>query len=115
MSNAPFRADDRGSRARAAPSTDRRRGAALCDTGRLGDVAGVRGERSLPDRPRRPRRRTHGNDSVATARGIAWVTHDRCDGTLTRVTEGAVIVRDLARGRRVRLEAGESYLARGRR
>jgi hypothetical protein len=59
--------------------------------------------------------RTHGNDSVATARGTAWVTHDRCDGTLTRVTRGAVIVRDLARGRRVRLDAGESYLARGRR
>jgi hypothetical protein len=59
--------------------------------------------------------RTHGNDSVATARGTAWVTHDRCDGTLTRVTDGAVIVRDLGRRRSVRVEAGESYLARGRR
>ena len=34
--------------------------------------------------------RTHGRDSVATVRGTTWVTTDRCDGTLTKVTEGKV-------------------------
>jgi hypothetical protein len=72
-------------------------------------------KRSLWARDEDGKFRTHGNDSVATARGTAWVTHDRCDGTLTRVTEGAVIVRALGRRRSVRVEAGESYLARGRR
>jgi hypothetical protein len=72
-------------------------------------------KRSLWARDRDGKFRTHGNDSVATARGTAWVTHDRCDGTLTRVTEGAVVVRELGRARRVRVAAGESYLARGRR
>ena len=35
--------------------------------------------------------RTHGHNSVATARGTAWVTRDRCDGTVTRVREDAVV------------------------
>jgi hypothetical protein len=58
--------------------------------------------------------RTHGNDSVATARGTAWLTQDRCSGTLTRVKEGAVSVRDLRRHKRVLVKAGHSYLARAR-
>jgi hypothetical protein len=77
-------------------------------------------------RKRKPRRglwardnggrfRTHGNDSVATARGTAWLTRDTCRGTLTRVIEGAVSVRDLARHKRVLVKAGHSYLARARR
>jgi hypothetical protein len=69
-------------------------------------------KRSLWARDHDGKFRTHGNDSVATARGTAWVTHDRCDGTLTRVTDGAVSVRDLGRRRTVRVEAGHSYLAR---
>jgi VCBS repeat-containing protein len=56
--------------------------------------------------------RTHGNDSVATARGTAWFTEDRCSGTYTRVREGAVSVRDLVRHKRVLVKAGHSYLAR---
>jgi hypothetical protein len=59
--------------------------------------------------------RTHGNDSVATARGTAWLTRDRCAGTLTRVKEGAVSVHDLRRHKRVLVKAGHSYLARARR
>ena len=51
----------------------------------------------------------------ATVRGTRWLTLDRCDGTLTRVTEGAVAVRDRRRGRTVLVEAGRSYLARRRR
>ena len=58
--------------------------------------------------------RTHGRHSHATVRGTRWLTEDRCDGTLTRVTEGAVVVRDLARRRRVLVRAGHSYLARKR-
>ena len=56
--------------------------------------------------------RTHGNDSVATARGTAWFTQNRCSGTYTRVVEGAVSVHDLTRHKRVLVEAGHSYLAR---
>jgi NHL repeat len=59
--------------------------------------------------------RTHGQNSVATVRGTRWLTEDRCGGTLTRVSEGAVVVRDKRTGRRVRVDAGEAYLARGRR
>ena len=70
--------------------------------------------RRLWARDRNGRFRTHGNDSVATARGTAWLTEDRCDGTLTRVTGGAVSVRDLRRHRSVLVEAGHSYLARHR-
>jgi hypothetical protein len=71
-----------------------------------------RPRRGLWARDRHGRFRTHGNDSVATARGTAWYTEDRCGGTLTRVTAGAVSVRDLRRHRRVLVRAGHSYLAR---
>jgi hypothetical protein len=40
---------------------------------------------------------------------------DRCDGTLTKVTEGAVAVRDRVRHKTVLVKAGHSYLARARR
>jgi hypothetical protein len=56
--------------------------------------------------------RTHGRHSQATVRGTRWVTVDRCDGTLTRVTEGSVVVRDFARRRSVVVRAGHSYLAK---
>jgi hypothetical protein len=59
--------------------------------------------------------RTHGKHSHATVRGTRWLVVDRCDGTLTRVSAGSVVVRDKARGKRVLLEAGERYLARPRR
>ena len=59
--------------------------------------------------------RTRGANSVATVRGTRWWTEDRCDGTLTRVRQGSVIVRNLRTGRRVIVRAGHSYLARGRR
>jgi streptogramin lyase len=58
--------------------------------------------------------RTHGRHSQATVRGTRWVTVDRCDGTLTRVTEGSVVVRDFVRDRRVLVSAGDSYLAKRR-
>jgi hypothetical protein len=59
--------------------------------------------------------RTHGKNSHATVRGTRWVVEDSCKGTLTRVTSGFVIVTDTVRGKRVRVDAGERYLARPRR
>jgi virginiamycin B lyase len=71
--------------------------------------------RRLWGKDRHARFRTHGRDSVATVRGTQWVTTDRCDGTLTKVRHGAVMVRDLRRKRSVLLRAGHAYLARHRR
>jgi hypothetical protein len=68
--------------------------------------------RRLWARDRGGRFRTHGNNSVATARGTAWVTKDRCDGTVTRVREGAVAIKDRRTGKTVIVRAGGSYLAR---
>jgi DNA-binding beta-propeller fold protein YncE len=60
----------------------------------------------------RGRYRSRGNHSSATVRGTIWLTEDRCDGTLTRVRRGRVVVRDFGLGRKVVLTRGESYLAR---
>ena len=57
--------------------------------------------RRLWGKDKHARFRTHGRDSVATVRGTRWVTTDRCDGTLTKVSEGKVLVRDLRRSRSV--------------
>jgi hypothetical protein len=62
----------------------------------------------------RGRFRTRGRNSSATVRGTVWTTTDRCDGTLTKVARGKVVVRDLRRRRNITLTAGKSYLARGR-
>jgi hypothetical protein len=55
--------------------------------------------------------RTRGRYSAATVRGTIWDTIDRCDGTLTRVSSGVVVVRDLRRRRNIAVHAGHSYLA----
>jgi hypothetical protein len=55
--------------------------------------------------------RTHGRDSVATVRGTAWTVADRCDGTVTRVSEGAVMVRDRHTGRRTLVRAGQRHFS----
>jgi Tol biopolymer transport system component len=60
----------------------------------------------------RGRFRTIGRDSSATVRGTAWDTTDRCDGTLTKVKRGRVVVRDFRRKRNITLTAGKSYLAK---
>jgi Ca2+-binding RTX toxin-like protein len=66
------------------------------------------------DKRKRGGYRVRGRYSVGAAFGTAWLTEDRCDGTLTRVESGVVRVRDLERKRNVVLHAGESYLARPR-
>ena len=60
----------------------------------------------------RGRFRTRGRYSAATVRGTIWETIDRCDGTLTKVTRGVVVVRDLRKRRNITVRAGKSYLAR---
>ena len=88
-------------------------------------AAGLSRSRS-PDRRRPPANRlwgsdshgrfsTHGANSAATVRGTKWLTVERCDGTLTRVASGRVLVRDLRARRSVLVTAGHAYLARAHR
>ena len=56
--------------------------------------------------------RSRGRYSSGLVRGTEWLTVDRCDGTLTRVKRGTVIVRDFVRHRTVTVRAGQKYLAR---
>ena len=55
---------------------------------------------------------THGRYSAATVRGTVWTVTDRCDGTLTKVTRGVVVVRDFRRRKNITVRAGKSYLAK---
>jgi len=66
------------------------------------------------DKHRRGSYRVRGRYSIGAAMGTAWLTEDRCDGTLTRVDSGVVRVRDRVRQTTVTLHAGQSYLARPR-
>jgi hypothetical protein len=63
----------------------------------------------------RGRFRTSGQNSSATVRGTIWDVTDRCDGTLTKVRRGKVVVRDFRRKRNIVLTKGKSYLARAKR
>ena len=60
----------------------------------------------------RGRYRTRGRYSAATVRGTTWDTVDRCDGTLTVVRRGVVVVRDLRKRRNITVRARHSYLTR---
>ena len=44
-------------------------------------------------------------------RGTTWTVEDRCDGTLTSVKRGTVVVRDFRLKKNVIVKAGKSYLA----
>ncbi len=59
--------------------------------------------------------RTRGRFAAATIRGTRFSAVDACFGTLTDVTEGAVVVSDLAANRRIELSAGRRYWAAERR
>jgi Ca2+-binding RTX toxin-like protein len=52
-----------------------------------------------------------GRHSIGGAVGTTWWTEDRCDGTLTRVIEGTVRVRDLRRHVTISVSAGHTYFA----
>jgi hypothetical protein len=56
--------------------------------------------------------RARAKHSEGTSRGTIWLTADRCDGTLTKVTRGKVAVRDFRRKKTIIVKAGKSYLAR---
>jgi hypothetical protein len=58
--------------------------------------------------------RVIGKNSSGVERGTTWTTYDRCDGTLTAVAKGAVVVTDFAKKKNVVVKAGHSYLARAR-
>jgi hypothetical protein len=58
--------------------------------------------------------RTKGRYATASIRGTTWLTSDRCDGTLVKVTQGSVIVRDLVSKKSVVVKKGQSYLAKKR-
>jgi hypothetical protein len=53
-------------------------------------------------------------DSAASERGTVWEVRDQCDGTLTRVFQGVVVVLEYHSGRNITLRAGMRYLARAR-
>jgi hypothetical protein len=55
---------------------------------------------------------TRGRYSAATVRGTVWDTVDRCDGTLTVVHHGTVLVDDFRLHKTVAVHAGHRYLAR---
>ncbi|MET0762116.1 MAG: hypothetical protein ABWZ63_07255 [Thermoleophilaceae bacterium] len=56
---------------------------------------------------------TRGRRASATVRGKAqWLTQDTCAGTLIRVTEGSLIVRDFGKKKNIRLKAPARYLAK---
>jgi len=57
--------------------------------------------------------RVRTRNSTTRASEAAWRTVDRCDGTLTRVTRGRVVLRDLRRKISKVLGAGKSYVAKG--
>jgi hypothetical protein len=56
--------------------------------------------------------RTKGRFSAATVRGTSWGERDRCDGSLTVVRRGTVLVTDFVRHVTVTVRAGHTYLAR---
>jgi hypothetical protein len=53
-----------------------------------------------------------GQYSAATVRGTTWAVTNRCDGTLTRVVRGELVVRDFRKRKSITLFTGQSYLAR---
>jgi hypothetical protein len=53
-----------------------------------------------------------GQYSSATVRGTTWGVQNRCDGTLTRVVRGELVVRDFRKRKTITLFTGQTYLAR---
>jgi hypothetical protein len=87
---------------------------ASCKAAAKVSAAGRRRVRQLWGRDNHGRFRTRGRGGHATVRGTRWLTRDRCDGTLFKVTEGAINVKRKGRPGKVRLDAGERYLAKFR-
>ena len=60
----------------------------------------------------RGRFRTSGRNGAATVRATEWLTSEQALGTLFRVREGVIQVREFATGRTVTLRAGQEFLAK---
>jgi hypothetical protein len=60
----------------------------------------------------RGRFRTRGRYGSGTKRGTIFLTEDRCNGTLFKVTEGQIAVRDFVTGKTIIVKAGGRYFAR---
>ena len=56
--------------------------------------------------------RTRGSYAAATVRGTFWLTQDYCDGTLVRVYQGVIDVRDFVLKKDVIVRAGHTYFAK---
>jgi hypothetical protein len=56
--------------------------------------------------------RTRGRYGSGTKRGTVFLTEDRCDGTLFKVSEGRIAVRDFVTGKTIIVKAGGRYFAR---
>ena len=56
--------------------------------------------------------RTTGKYSAATIRGTTWLVQDSCAGTLTKVKQGVVSVKDFAAHKTVTVKAHRSYTAK---
>lgn len=55
---------------------------------------------------------TQGNYAAGAVQGTEWLTEDRCDGTLIRVTRDRVAVTNLVNRRHLSVKAGHSYFAK---
>lgn len=55
--------------------------------------------------------RTTGDGSSASVRGTRWGVTNYANGTVTQVTSGVVVVRDLYRKKNITLRRGQSYFA----
>ena len=55
---------------------------------------------------------TQGNYAAGAVQGTEWLTEDRCDGTLIRVTRDRVAVTNLVTHRHLSVHAGHSYFAK---
>jgi len=88
-----------------------------------GSVCGTSAARSAAVNPKvlgllrgtaKGRFRTTGRFAAATVRGTDWGVQNRCDGTLTVVRRGVVVVLDFRLHRTVVVRAGQTYLAKAR-
>jgi hypothetical protein len=90
----------------------------LCGTANRSTASGAKTKPKKPVSVRRlwgkgsGRFRTRGRYSSGTVRGTWWLTSDRCDGTRTLVRDGTVVVYDFGLKKKVKVTAGNSYLAK---
>jgi hypothetical protein len=95
--------NDQAARKACGPASERttgRRGSTRLFGRLLGDATG--------------RFRTRGEFSTATTRGTKWGVRNRCDGTLTIVRRGEVVVTDLRLHKNVVVRAGHRVLIKAR-